>query len=96
MTAFFAAFARWMVKRAGQLVSLPLAGWYAITRRIDLQILWPACKNVALERRCTMGWSYLDALNHAKAAFAVHAFGDAGWLWLGDEEVKRRIDRLSW
>jgi len=92
MMAFFAAFGRWMV----QLTLSPLGGSYAITRRIDRDILWPACKTEALRRRSEMGWSLQDALNHAKAAFAVHAFKDAGWQWLGDEEIQRRIDRLSW
>ncbi len=92
MTAFFAAFGRWMVR----LALSPLAGWYAITRRLDLHFLWPALKDEALRRRTEMGWSHQDALNHAKAGLLVHAFKDAGWLWLGEDEIKRRIDRLRW
>jgi len=89
MTAFFAAFAR-------QLVFAPIALWYWHTRRCDLHYLWPACKNEALRRRDEMGWGYQDALDHARAAFAVHAYKDAGWQWLGDEEIARRIDGLHW
>jgi len=79
-----------------RLFNAPLACWYWHTRRCDLSILWPACKEEARRRRAEMGWSYQDALNHARAAFAVHAYKDAGWLWLGDEEIKKRIERLNW
>lgn len=61
-----------------------IARWYsARLRKIDLQILWPICLKQAKD------------LDHAKAAFAVHAFNDPAWLRLGEEEIKRRIDALG-
>ncbi len=56
-------------------------GWFhARCRRLDLAILWPACKEHA------------PTLAHAKAAFAYHAFNDPAWLALGEKEVFRFID----
>ena len=52
-------------------------------RRIDLEILWPACKSNARD------------LDHAKAAFAFHAHNDPAWLALGEEEMHKRIDALA-
>jgi len=57
--------------------------WHARQRAIDLRILWPACKKQAPD------------LDHARAAFAVHAFDDPAWCCLDDEEVVRRISQLS-
>lgn len=57
--------------------------WHAQTRRLDLVILWPSCRKFAPD------------LDHAKAAFAMHAFNDAGWLVLGEDEIYRRIDELT-
>jgi hypothetical protein len=57
--------------------------WRERQRSIDLQILWPVCKENARD------------LDHARAAFAYHAFHDSAWLCLGDDEIKRRIDALS-
>jgi hypothetical protein len=56
--------------------------WHARMRRIDLEILWPTCKEEAYD------------LDHAKAAFAVHAFNDPAWLELGRDELMARIDEL--
>ena len=56
--------------------------WYARLRRIDLDILWPTCREQAPD------------LDHARAAFAVHAFHGRAWLWLGEDEIIRQIDRL--
>lgn len=56
--------------------------WYKMQRGIDLQILWPACKKHALDT------------DRAKAAFALHCFLDPAWLYLGEEEIYRRIDEL--
>jgi hypothetical protein len=50
-------------------------------RRFDLEILWPECK------------AHAPDLDHAKAAFAVHAFNDPAWLELGDE-LMTAIDEL--
>lgn len=52
-------------------------------RMIDLDILWPACKANAPD------------MDHAKAAFAVHAFNDEAWKSLGHDEIVRRIDALE-
>jgi hypothetical protein len=61
-----------------------IVGWWrARQRSIDLQILWPACKDGARD------------LDHAKAAFAVHALHDEAWLHLGRAEVARRIGELT-
>ena len=57
--------------------------WYARLRSIDLKILWPICKQKA------------EDLDHAKAAFAVHAFNDKAWKFLGRDEIVRRIGSLS-
>ncbi len=57
--------------------------WYKRLRSIDLQILWPCCKEGA------------SSLDHAKASFAVHAFNDRAWMFLGADEVTRRIDGLQ-
>jgi hypothetical protein len=62
------------------------ASWHAVQRRVDLQILWPACKREAEAR----GFD----LEYAKAAFALHALQDPAWRSLGEDEVGRRIDRL--
>lgn len=57
--------------------------WHARQRAIDLDILWPACREQASD------------LDHARAAFAYHAFNDTAWTCLGEDEIKRRIDRLT-
>lgn len=58
--------------------------WYdARRRRIDLEILWPACKEQA------------RTLDQAKAAFAVHAFNDPAWSSLGREGIYLIIDNLQ-
>lgn len=57
--------------------------WNARRRAIDLEILWPICKEKAKD------------LDHAKAAFAVHAFNDPAWTCLGHYEVYSRIDALQ-
>jgi hypothetical protein len=57
--------------------------WRARQRRIDLDILWPICVRGA------------NDLDHAKAAFAVHAFNDPAWLALGEDEMLDFIDRLE-
>lgn len=56
--------------------------WHARQRQIDLDILWPICVRGA------------NDLDHAKAAFAVHAFNDPAWRELG-EELFNFIDRLE-
>ena len=57
--------------------------WRARQRDIDLRILWPVCKENARD------------LDHAKAAFAYHAFHDGAWLHLGDAEIARQIEALQ-
>ena len=57
--------------------------WRQRQRAIDLATLWPACKEHARD------------LDHAKQAFAMHAFNDPAWQILGDDELKRQIDALS-
>lgn len=57
--------------------------WCARQRRIDLEILWPICRDGA------------NDLDHAKAAFAVHAFNDPAWLELGEDEIFNIIDGFA-
>ena len=57
--------------------------WFARLRRIDLKILWPVCKQKAID------------LDHAKAAFTLHAFNDEAWKFLGHDEIVKRIDALD-
>ena len=57
--------------------------WYARSRRFDMKILWPACLEQA------------QNLDHAKAAFAYHAFNDPAWKRLGEAEIYRFIDSLE-
>jgi hypothetical protein len=56
--------------------------WHARQRAIDLAVLWPSCRDQT------------DDLDHARAAFAMHAFHDKAWLALGDDEIRRRIEVL--
>ena len=60
-----------------------LAPWHWTQRRIDLQILWPSCRDQAPD------------LDHAKAAFMWHAMHDHAWLVLGEAEIIRRIGALK-
>ena len=57
--------------------------WHRRQRAIDMDLLWPIC--------C----AHARDLDHAKAAFAIHAMRDPAWLALGEEEVLRFIDRLE-
>ena len=57
--------------------------WHRRQRKIDLEILWPACKAQAPD------------MDHAKAVFAFHAFNDLAWTELGHDEIYRRIDQLT-
>lgn len=57
--------------------------WQAHQRSLDLQLLWPACKEQATD------------LDHAKAAFAVHAYQTRAWRALGEDELYRQIDALT-
>ena len=57
--------------------------WYRRLRRIDMDILWPECVAQAPD------------LDHARAAFAVHAYLDRAWKVLGDEEIDKLIDQLG-
>lgn len=57
--------------------------WYKRLRAIDILILWPACKEKA------------PTLDHAKAAFATHAFRDPAWQFLDDAAIYKIIDALE-
>lgn len=53
-------------------------------RNMDLNYLWPACKEQA------------ETLEQAKAVFAVHAFKDACWIkHYGKDELIKFIDNLE-
>jgi hypothetical protein len=60
-----------------------LSKWHARLRHIDTEILWPSCRDQASD------------LDHAKDAFAAHAFHDHAWASLGEAEVYRIIDGLE-
>jgi hypothetical protein len=60
-----------------------LGFYYSRLRRIDLQVLWPACLDQTRD------------IEHARAVFAVHAFHDPAWLFLGGDEIIRTIDGLQ-
>lgn len=58
--------------------------WRCRQRSIDLQILWPSCCELA------------PTLDHAKAAFAVHAFNDNAWTDDYDHDaLKAYIDAME-
>lgn len=57
--------------------------WNARCRELDLKLLWPSCCELA------------PTLDHAKAAFAAHAYHDPAWLCLGPDEIYRIIDGLQ-
>ena len=57
--------------------------WYRRQRAIDLEFLWPSCRDQAPD------------LARARAAFALHAVQDRAWMALGEDEIARRIARLS-
>ena len=63
---------RWLLRR-----------WHARQRAIDVDVLWPACRDQAPD------------LDTARAAFAVHAYRDNAWMELGGEELARRIGELT-
>jgi hypothetical protein len=69
----------------------PLNWWRAYQRRIDLEILWPICKREAQNANYAGPAGPLD---HARAAFAVHAFNDPAWMCLGEEAIVEFIDKL--
>lgn len=61
-----------------------LRGWWNRRRRkIDLEILWPQCRKLAQD------------LDHAKAAFAMHAFNDDAWSDLTEDEIVTIIGDLT-
>jgi hypothetical protein len=62
---------------------LILSWWRRRQRQLDLDLLWPLCVHGA------------NDLDHAKAAFAVHAFNDPAWLELGEDNIIALIDRLA-
>jgi hypothetical protein len=52
-------------------------------RKIDIEILWPMCKEQA------------TTLDDARAVFAHHALHDSAWRRLGEAEIVKRIGELS-
>jgi hypothetical protein len=57
--------------------------WWSRQRAIDLQILWPQCKKIAPD------------LDHAKAAFMVHAANDPAWARYYGEKLLSIVDKLT-
>jgi hypothetical protein len=60
-----------------------LAWWHARQRAIDIEILWPACRDQAPD------------LMHAREVFYVHAMCDEAWRSLGHEELTGIIKGLQ-
>ena len=52
-------------------------------REIDIEILWPLCKQ------------YAPDLATARLRFALHAINDPAWKSLGKAEIQRRIQSLT-
>lgn len=57
--------------------------WWARQRAIDLEILWPQCKAQAPD------------IEHARAAFAIHAFNDPAWVRHYQGDLFRIIGELT-
>lgn len=49
--------------------------WYAHLRRKDIEILWPSCKEVALD------------MDRTRDAFLVYVRGNKAWTVLDDHEI---------
>lgn len=69
------------------MIALLLRPWRWQQRCIDLMFLWPSFRDQAAERGMT--------LEMAREAFLWHAERDRAWTSLGEEEMRRRIGRLS-
>lgn len=58
--------------------------WWARQRKIDLEVLWPACKE------------HTRNIAAARAAFAMHAFSDTCWIgYYGKQELMEVIGALK-
>ena len=58
--------------------------WWRTQRHADIAILWPRCKDLAPD------------LEHAKGAFAVHAFNDPAWIeFYGEDQLIQVIDGMT-
>jgi len=58
--------------------------WWSQQRAIDLRVLWPLCCENA------------SSPDHAKAAFATHAFNDPAWVqFYGHDGLVAYIDGLA-
>lgn len=57
--------------------------WHARQRAIDLEILWPSCRDQAPD------------LATAQVAFTMHAFNDPAWQELGSDEIILRVGQLK-
>jgi hypothetical protein len=57
--------------------------WRQHQRKLDLQILWPTCREKA------------KTLEEARMAFGIHAYHDPAWNELGDEHIARIIAELD-
>lgn len=57
--------------------------WHKRQRDIDIQLLWPTCRDVAPE------------IDVARAAFACHALHDSAWAEIGEDEIIKFISTLE-
>jgi hypothetical protein len=58
-------------------------GWQRRQRRLDMEVLWPACLEVSPD------------LDRAKAVFAAHCLHDPAWTSLGEDALFAFIDQLE-
>lgn len=71
---------RWLLDQ-----DISAAGWYnARRRKIDIDLLWPACKQAAG-----------DDLEKAHTAFKSHCCLDDAWSSLHMDEIERIVDGLE-
>ena len=62
-----------------------IVGWWRRRQRaIDMDVLWPACFDMAG-----------GDLVRARAAFSVHVLSDRAWLELGEIEVMAFVEQLK-
>ena len=70
---------RWL----NRLLDPVYAWWQARQRRIDIETLWPSCRDQASD------------LEHARRAFMLHIVGDPAWSAISDKERKRIVSELK-
>jgi hypothetical protein len=57
--------------------------WHARLRRIDIEVLWPICKDKT------------SSIQEARKVFLFHIFLDNAWRELGGDEIYRIVGGLE-